>query len=85
MPNSLVSKTITLHLTDEIYEELREAARAENRPLSNLIETAALSKVRQQQFVDHAEMAEILEDERLLRRIRTAFRQARQRKGAIVE
>jgi predicted CopG family antitoxin len=80
-----MSKTITLRLADDVYEELREAAQSENRPLSNLIETAALAKVREQQFVDDVEMAEILEDERLLRRIRTASRQARQRKGAFVE
>jgi predicted transcriptional regulator len=80
-----MGKTITLRLTDEVYEELREAAQSENRPLSNLIETAALAKVREQQFVDDVEMAELLEDERLLRRIRTASRQARQRKGAFVD
>jgi hypothetical protein len=80
-----MSKTVTLRLADAVYEELREAAQSENRPLSNLIETAALAKVREQQFVDDAEMAEILEDEKLLRRIRIASRQGRQRKGAFVE
>ena len=54
-----MGKTVTLRLDDEVYEELREAAAAERRPLSNLIETAALSKVREAQFVDDAEMAEI--------------------------
>ena len=80
-----MSKTVTLRLDDKVYEEFREAAQAENRPLSNLIETAALAKVREQQFVDDAEMAEILEDERLVERLRTASRQARQRKGAFVD
>ena len=80
-----MSKTITLRLDDAVYEELREAAESENRPLSNLIETAALARIREQQFVDDAEMAEILEDEKLLRRLRTASRQARQRKGAFVD
>ena len=64
--------------------ELEEAARADNRPLSNLIETAALARIREQQFVDDAEMDEILEDESLLRRLKTGSRQARQRTGSLV-
>src|SRR5690349_4160960 len=42
----LMPKTVTLRLDDSAYEELREAAVAANRPLSNLIETAALSHLR---------------------------------------
>ena len=33
-----MSKSVTLHLGEEMYEELREAAAAERRPLANLIE-----------------------------------------------
>jgi predicted transcriptional regulator len=75
---------VTLRLKDEIWRELREAAAAENRPLSNLIETAAVSRVREQRFIDDAEMAEILGDERLLARMKKGSRQARQRKGRLV-
>ena len=80
-----MSKTVTLRLDTHVYEELKEAARAENRPLSNLIETAALAKIREQQFVDDAEMAAILEDEALLRRLKAGTRQARRRQGSFVE
>jgi predicted transcriptional regulator len=80
-----MSKTVTLRLADTVYQELKEAALAENRPLSNLIETAALSKIREQQFVDDVEMAEILQDEALLRRLETASRQARQGEGKFVD
>jgi len=79
-----MTKTVTLRLDDEVYEELREAAAAERRPLSNLIETAALSKIREARFVDDAEMAEIRGHEGLLRRLKTGSRQARQRKGRFV-
>jgi predicted transcriptional regulator len=79
-----MSKTVTLRLDESTYEELKEAARSQNRPLSNLIETAALAKVREEQFVDDAEMAEILEDEALLRRLKTGSRQAKRRKGRFV-
>jgi predicted transcriptional regulator len=80
-----MSKTVTLRLDDEVYRELREAAEAEHRPLANLIETAALSRVRDQQFVDDAEMAEILGNERLLERLRAGSRDARLHKGRLVE
>ena len=79
-----MTKTVTLRLGEDVYEELREAAAAERRPLSNLIETAALARIREEQFVDDAEMAEILSNEELLRRLRTGSRQARKRKGRFV-
>ncbi len=65
-----MSKTVTLRLDESVYEELKEAAVAENRPLSNLIETAALARLREEQFVDDAEMAEILSNEALVQRLR---------------
>lgn len=79
-----MTKTITLRLDEDVYEELREAATAERRPLSNLIETAALARVREDQFVDDTEMAEILENDALIRRLRAGSRQARKRKGTVV-
>ena len=79
-----MTKTITLRLDEDVYEELREAATAERRPLSNLIETAALARIREDQFVDDAEMAEISENDDLTRRLKAGSRQARNRKGTIV-
>jgi len=79
-----MSKTVTLRLDEAVYRELREAAEAEHRPLSNLIETAALSRIREGQFVDDAEMAEILSNEDLMRRLKSGSRQARKRKGRFV-
>jgi uncharacterized protein (DUF1778 family) len=80
-----MSKTVTLRLKENVYKVFVEAARAENRSISNLIETAALYKVREQQFVDDAEMAEILADENLIIRIRQGSKQAAERKGRFVE
>ena len=80
-----MSKTVTLRLKDEVYRAFLEAAQAENRPLSNLIETAALNKIREQQFVDDVEMAEILADRDLLKRIQKGSREAKLRKGRFVE
>ena len=80
-----MGKTVTLRLSDEVYQALVEAARADNRPLSNLIETAALAKIREQQFVDDMEMAEILENQDLVKRIRKGSRDARAGKGQLVD
>lgn len=80
-----MSKTVTLRLKDDIYNTFMEAALAENRPLSNLIETAAISKIREQQFVDDAEMADLLVDKELVKRIKQGSREARSRKGRFVE
>jgi predicted transcriptional regulator len=80
-----MSKTVTLRLKDDVYNAFLEAALAENRPLSILIETAAISKIREQQFVDDVEMAEILADRNLVKRIKQGSREARLRKGRFVE
>ena len=78
-------KTITLRLKDEIYNIFLEMAKAENRSISNLIETAALNKIREQQFIDDIEMAEILSNQDLLRRINEGSDDARNLKGRFVE
>jgi predicted transcriptional regulator len=80
-----MSKTVTLRLNDEVYKAFSEAARAENRPLSNLIETAALARIRDQQFADDVELAEILANQDLVKRIKKGSRDARARKGRFVE
>jgi hypothetical protein len=50
-----MARTVTLRLDDDAYAALREAAKAERRPLSNLIETAALARIREQQFEEPSE------------------------------
>lgn len=78
-------KTVTLRLSDETYSTFLEAAKAENRSLSNLIETSALAKVREQQFADDVEVAEIKANEELMKRIEKGSQEARLRKGSFVE
>ena len=80
-----MSKTVTLRLKEDVYKVFLEAARAENRSISNLIETAALHKVRELQFVDDAEMAEILSDENLVIRIKRGSKEAAEQQGRFVE
>ena len=78
-------KTITLRLKDDVYKIFAETAKAENRSLSNLIETAALKNIREQQFIDDIEMAEIFSNDDLLKRLKEGSLEARQLKGRFVE
>jgi hypothetical protein len=80
-----MSKKVTLKLKEDVYKIFAEAAQAENRSISNLIETSALYKVREQQFVDDAEMQELITDENLLARLRLGSKEAAKRKGRFVE
>jgi uncharacterized protein (DUF1778 family) len=80
-----MAKTVTLRLEEQVYKVFVEAAKAENRPLSNLIETAALSRIREQQFVDDAEMSEIMANENLLKRLKKGARDAEMGKGRFVD
>ena len=66
------------------FEEERELEQVKET-LSNLIETAALAKIREQQFVDDAEMAEILANQNLVERIRKGSGDARARKGQFID
>jgi uncharacterized protein (DUF1778 family) len=80
-----MAKTVTLRLEEQVYKVFVEAAKAENRPLSNLIETAALSRIREQQFVDDAEMSEIMANENLLKRLKKGARDAAMGKGRFID
>ena len=80
-----MSKTVTIRLKEDVYKIFFEAARADNRSISNLIETAALNKVREQQFVDDVEMAELLSEKNLVARIKQGSKEAAGRIGRFVE
>jgi uncharacterized protein (DUF1778 family) len=79
-----MAKTLTLRVDEETYRKLAEAAKAEGRSIANLIETAAVEHLRDQQFVDDAEMAEIEANERLVARLKRGSRDARARRGRFV-
>ena len=74
-----MTKSVTLRSAEAVYEEFREVAAAERRLLSKLVETAALARIREAQFVDDAEAAEILNDDALVCRMKTGSQEARWR------
>ncbi len=77
-------KTVTLRLKEDVYKIFLEIAKAENRSLSNFIETAALRNIREQQFVDDVELAEILSNTDLIKRLKEGSAEAQQLKGRFV-
>ena len=78
-------KTVTLRLKNDVYKIFSEIAKSENRSLSNFIETAALQNVREHQFVDDVEMAEIMSNADLLERLKEGSTEAKQLKGRFVD
>ncbi|MCJ7587099.1 MAG: DUF6290 family protein [Candidatus Aminicenantes bacterium] len=79
-----MSKTITLRISEDHYEAFKKYARAENRKISNAIETLAMKQLENSVFADDFETEGILADEKLLARIRTGTKQAGDRKGRFV-
>jgi len=79
-----MSKTVTLRVDNATYETFVRAAAAERRSLSNLIDTAALRHIRDSEFVDDAEMAEIVGNADLVRRLKQGSEAARKRNGRLV-
>ncbi len=79
-----MSRTVTLRLNQDADNELREAATVERQPLENFTSTAAPAPTRETQFVDDGEMAEILGDDALIRRMKAGSRDSRRRKGDFV-
>ncbi|MCX6566237.1 MAG: CopG family transcriptional regulator [Candidatus Aminicenantes bacterium] len=80
-----MSKTVTLRIAEDHYDRLKAYARAENRKLSNALETLAMRQLDEELFVDAFEMEGISADKDLLNRLKTGHAQARKSKGRFVE
>ena len=79
-----MSRVVTLRLDDDVYELFRSRAKADNRPLSNLIETAAVRHLQEQEMVAPEEMSGILANRPLVRNLRRGSADARARRGRFV-
>jgi len=80
-----MSKTVTLRISEDHYHRLKAYAKAENRKLSNAVETLALKQLDEELFVEPPEMQAILSDKELLGRLKTGHSQAKKLKGRFVE
>jgi uncharacterized protein (DUF1778 family) len=79
-----VAKTLTVRVDDATYRLIAEAARADNRSISNFVETAARQKAAADILVPDSEMAEIRTDRRLVRRLQQGHRDVVARRGKFV-
>jgi hypothetical protein len=79
----IMSKTITLRLSPDHYEVFRQYAAAENRKISNAIETLALKQLERETSVSSQENDRILANKDLMGRIREGIKQAKAKKGRI--
>ena len=77
-------KTVTLRLKDDVYALFQAMAEQDNRPLSNLIETAALRFIENETFVDEFEMEEIQNNKPLNDSLKRARRDAKAGRGRFV-
>lgn len=77
-------KTITLRLDNQTYQLFQTFAFADNRPISNFIETAARKHLEECLFADEMEMESIRGDKRLIKKLKLGSRAAKRRKGRLV-
>lgn len=77
-------KTITLRLSDEIYERFNRAAVEDKRSIANLIETLALRKLDDESLADEFEMQEIFSNAKLLEKLEKGHSDAIMKKGRMV-
>jgi uncharacterized protein (DUF1778 family) len=77
-------KTLTIRVNEDTYTVFAKHAKAENRTLANFIEHAVKVHIREQEFADDLEMAEILANEQLVARMKKGSRDGKRRKGGLV-
>jgi len=77
-------KTVTLRLDNESYELIKKHALADNRPLSNYIETATLRFIEETDYVDDFEMESIINDKELMKSLKKGSSDAANRKGRFI-
>jgi hypothetical protein len=78
-------KTITLRLSDEIYEKFNRAAAEDKRSIANLIETLALRKLDEENLANDFEMQEIFSNAQLLKKLEKGHSDVIMKKGRMVE
>jgi len=79
-----MARTLTVRMDDATYSLVADAAAADNRSVSNFIETAAREKAAAEIFVPEEEMAEIRSNAGLVKRLKRGRREAAARRGRFV-
>lgn len=77
-------KTVTLRIEEELYKSFLRHAKAENRTISDFIEVAVKEHIRECDFADDFEMAEIRENESLVHRLKKGSSDAKKKRGKMI-
>ncbi len=77
-------KTVTMRVDDSVYQMISLAAAGERRNISNFIEYATMQYLSSSQYVDNAEMAEIMEDKELVQSLKNGLTEAKNGEFTIV-
>ncbi len=77
-------KTVTLRIDEELLDRFKHHAEMENRSISNFIETATLRYIEGADLIDDFEMAEIMNNEKLLKQLKKGGEDARKKRGRFV-
>ena len=80
-----MTKSITIHLSDESYNLIKSAAENSNKSLSNFVIYATKAFLSHEMFVDAEEMNKILNDVTLLEDIQKAQMDTEEGRYRIVE
>ena len=78
-------RTITLRLDDATYRMFHAFATADNRPLSNLIETAAKRHLEECLFADETEMHSLRKNAKLIKNLKHGSVAAKAKRGRFVD
>ena len=79
-----MSKTLTIRVDEQTYVMLKNHALAQNRSLSNFIETTVKEHIQESEFLDKEEMSDILTNKKLVERLRRGSHDAEKKKGKLI-
>ena len=79
-----MAKIITLKLNDDVYKKIAFLAKANNRPVSNFIQTMTMEHIEELEFVDDIEMNELENNVNLMTSLQKAHDQVKSKKGRFV-
>ena len=79
-----MSKTITIRLSEQDYKLFKDFAEADNRPMANLIETAAKRHLQECEMVSEKEMRAIRSNGKLVSRLKEGSKAAHKKQGRFV-
>ena len=72
-----MSKTITLRLSNDEYNQIAVSAECDHRPISNFITHIVMNSLKESPYADSIEMAQINSDERLLKKLKRGHKEAK--------